>query len=110
LAWAGGGRRNGAGDGVGAEARTAKPAEAVLTAASSGEVRKIVDGRLWRCLGTGCRGRAVSAPKSQPLLAECRAVAAALGPLSLYRSGRALDEAELAACNTAAPTTSAANP
>ena len=83
-------------------AKTAKSAEAVLAAGATADGRHVIDGRLWRCLGTGCRGRAVSAPKSQPILAECRAVASALGPLSHYRSGRALEGAELAACNAAA--------
>jgi hypothetical protein len=66
--------------GAAAEAKTAKSAEAVLAAGAMAEGRQVIDGRLWRCLGTGCRGRAVSAPKSQPILAECRAVASALGP------------------------------
>ena len=89
--------------GTAAEAKTVKTAEAVLVAAPAGtEVKQVIDGRLWRCLGSGCRGRAVSAPRSQPLVAECKGVTAAFGPVSLYRSGRALDAAELAACNASA--------
>lgn len=82
-----------------AEARAPKVAEAVLVSAGAGEAKEIIDGRLWRCLGSGCRGKAVSAPKSQPLVAECRAIASTFGPVKLYRSGRDLDAAELAACN-----------
>ena len=89
--------------GTAAQAKTAKTAEAVLVAAPGGaELKQVIDGRMWRCLGSGCRGRAVSAPKSQPLIAECKSVTAAFGPVSLYRSGRELDAAELAACNATA--------
>ena len=78
-------------------------AEAVLATSSETEVRQIIDGRDWKCLGTGCRGNAASAPKSQPLLRECRAVAARFGELALYRSGgQALSGPELAQCNAAA--------
>ena len=78
-------------------------AEAVLVASSGTEVRQIIDGRDWTCLGTGCRGGSAGAPKSQPLLRECRAVAETFGELALYRSGgRTLNEAQLAQCNTAA--------
>ena len=77
-------------------------AEAVLAVASSGETRHIIDGRVWKCLGTGCRGLA-SAPKSQPALHECQRVAAVVGQLALYRTGgRVLDGEALARCNTAA--------
>ena len=78
-------------------------AEAVLAASSDQEVREVIDGRSWKCLGTGCRGNTASAPKSQPILHECRAVAARFGELALYRSGgRELNEAQLAQCNAAA--------
>ena len=78
-------------------------AEAVLAASSETETRQIIDGRDWKCLGTGCRGNAAHPPKSQPLLRECRAVAAQFGELALYRSrGRALNAAQLAQCNAAA--------
>ena len=86
-----------------AEARPKKAAEAVLAVAPGAETRQIIDGRSWRCLGTGCKGTSVSAPKSQPVLYECRSVAAAFGELALYRSsGRALSAEELAQCNLAA--------
>jgi hypothetical protein len=89
--------------GVPAHARPPKTAEAVLAVASGAEARQVIDGRAWRCLGTGCKGRSVSAPKSQPILYECRSVAAAFGELALYRSGgRTLDAETLAQCNTAA--------
>ena len=78
-------------------------AEAVLAASPETEVRQIIDGRQWKCLGTGCRGNTVSAPKSQPILHECQAVAAQFGELALYRSGgRALNAEQLARCNVAA--------
>ena len=78
-------------------------AEAVLAASSETEVRQIIDGRDWKCLGTGCRGNAASAPKSQAILRECREVAAKFGELALYRSGgRALNAGQLAQCNIAA--------
>ena len=78
-------------------------AEAVLAASSEREVRQIIDGRDWKCLGTGCRGNAASAPKSQPILRECRAVAEKFGELALYRSGgRELNAGQLAQCNAAA--------
>jgi hypothetical protein len=78
-------------------------AEAVLAAAPSQETRTLIDGRHWKCLGTGCRGNAVHAPKSQPVLRECRAVAERFGELALYRSGgRELNAAQLAQCNVAA--------
>ena len=86
-----------------AEARPKKTAEAVLAVAADAESRQVIDGRSWRCLGTGCRGSSISAPKSQPIVYECRSVAAAFGELALYRSGgRALGAEELAQCNTAA--------
>jgi hypothetical protein len=78
-------------------------AEAVLAASSETEARQIIDGRVWKCLGTGCRGDAASAPKSQAILRECRAVAAKFGELALYRSsGRELNAGQLARCNAAA--------
>lgn len=87
-----------------AQAKPSRNAEAVLVAAPGAKSEATFDGRLWRCLGTGCRGRSASAPRSQPLERECRRVAARLGELAHYRSGgRVFDAAELAACNTAAP-------
>ena len=78
-------------------------AEAVLAAAPAGETRTIIDGRVWKCLGSGCRGVASAAPKSQPALHECQRVAAVVGELALYRTGgRVLDSEALARCNTAA--------
>ena len=78
-------------------------AEAVLAASSEREARQIIDGRSWKCLGTGCRGTSASAPRSQPILRECRAVAAEFGALALYRSGgRELTGDQLAQCNAAA--------
>jgi hypothetical protein len=78
-------------------------AEAVLASSPETEVRQVIDGRQWKCLGTGCRGNAASAPKSQPILRECRAVAAQFGRLALYRSGRrSLSPEQLAQCNLAA--------
>lgn len=91
------------GFGTAAAAGPRHAAEAMLAASSEQEVRRIVDGRSWKCLGTGCRGSSASAPKSQPLLRECSAVAAEFGELALYRSGgRALNAAQLAQCNAAA--------
>ena len=92
-----------AGLGTAATAGPRQRAEAVLSAAPSQEVRQIIDGRDWKCLGTGCRGNSASAPKSQSVLRECRAVAAQFGELALYHSGRReLKADELAQCNTAA--------
>ena len=92
-----------AGAATAALAGSGHQAEAVLAASSETEVRQIIDGRDWKCLGTGCRGNAASPPKSQPVLRECRAVAAQFGELALYRSrGRALNAAQLAQCNAAA--------
>ena len=89
--------------GTAAQAGPSYKAEAVLAAAPSQEVRQIIDGRDWKCLGTGCRGNTVSAPKSQSVMRECRAVAAEFGELALYRSGRReLKAHELAQCNVAA--------
>ena len=88
-----------------AGAAQAKPsqAEAVLAAAPQGEARQVIDGRLWKCLGTGCRGISSSAAKSQPILFECQGVAAKFGAVSAYRSGRrSLDAGQIAQCNTAA--------
>jgi hypothetical protein len=77
-----------------------RTAEAVRVSAQEQNVQTVIDGRLWRCFGTGCRAQAASAPASQPIDRECRRVAAKLGELSHYRSGkRALSAAELAACN-----------
>ena len=89
--------------GTAALAGPSRRAEAVLAASSEREARQIIDGRSWRCLGTGCRGAAFTAPKSQPILHECRAVAARFGALALYRSGRReLTAEQLAQCNAAA--------
>ena len=92
-----------AGLGTTALAGPSHRAEAVLASSPEQEVRQIIDGRDWKCLGTGCRGNAASAPKSQPILRECRAVAARFGELALYRSGgRELNAEQLAQCNLAA--------
>ena len=87
-----------------AEAKPPRNAEAVLASAPNALSETIIDGRVWRCLGTGCRGRVAGEPTSQPPDRECRRVAARLGELAHYRTGgRTFTAAELAACNTAAP-------
>ena len=93
-----------------AGAAEAKPrnAEAVLASSPGGAVREVIDGRLWKCLGTGCRGVSASAPKAQPVVFECQGVAAKLGPVAEYRSGgKALDAGQLAECNAVARTAAA---
>jgi hypothetical protein len=87
-----------------------QPAEAVLVSAPAQAVQTVIDGRLWRCFGTGCRAQPSGAAASQSVARECRRVAAELGALSHYRTGkRVLTPAELAGCNTAAkPATPAA--
>jgi hypothetical protein len=83
-----------------ARADSARTAEAVLATAATQQTQTVIDGRLWRCFGTGCRAQAASNPTSQPVARECRRVAAKLGELSHYRSGkRTLTTAEIAACN-----------
>jgi hypothetical protein len=91
-------------------ADASRTAEAVLTAAATTTESTVIDGRLWRCFGTGCRAQAASNPTSQPIGRECRRVVAKLGEVSHYRSGkRTLTAAELQACNAGvaerAPTT-----
>lgn len=84
-------------------ADNSRTAEAVLAAAPERAATTVIDGRLWRCFGTGCRAATASAAASQPIGRECRRVAAQLGELVHYRSGkRELTLVELAACNTAA--------
>ena len=95
-----------------AEARP-RNAEAVLASAGQAEVKQVIDGRTWKCLGSGCRGAGAS-PKSQPVVFECQNVARQFGAVSLYRSGgSALSAEQLARCNTVAkapaPTAVAAN-
>ncbi len=86
-----------------AQAEPARQADAVLRVAPSVQDTAVLDGRMWKCLGTGCRGRAVTAPKSQPVMFECQRVAAQFGELSHYRSGKKVfSEPELARCNTTA--------
>jgi hypothetical protein len=81
-------------------ADTSRSAEAVLAFASTQQTQTVIDGRLWRCFGTGCRAQAASNPTSQPIGRECRRVAGKLGELSHYRSGkRTLTADELQACN-----------
>ena len=85
-------------------AETPRSADAVLVAASAPSMQTIIDGRLWRCFGTGCRAAATATAASQPAGRECRRVAAQLGELAHYRTGkRVLTAAELANCNTSAP-------
>jgi hypothetical protein len=92
-----------------AEARPSRNAEAVLASAPAAASETVIDGRIWKCLGTGCRGRAAGQPASQPPLRECSRVAARLGELSFYRTGgRALSAAELAQCNVGAAKSPAA--
>lgn len=77
-----------------------RTAEAVLVSAPAQASSRVIDGRLWRCFGTGCRAQAASAPVSQSAARECRRVAAQLGELAAYRSGKhAFTPAELASCN-----------
>ena len=84
-------------------AESPRIAEAVLVAAPAQSTQVIIDGRLWRCFGTGCRAAASNASASQPAGRECRRVAAQLGELAHYRTGkRVFTASELAACNTAA--------
>ena len=88
-----------------AGAAEAKPrnAEAVLASAPGGAVREVIDGRVWQCLGTGCRGTSASAPKAQPVVFECQGVAARFGAVAEYRSGgKALGAEQLAECNAVA--------
>jgi hypothetical protein len=85
-----------------------QPAEAVLVSAPAQAVQTVIDGRLWRCLGTGCRAQPTGTAASQSVARECRRVAAELGALSHYRTGRRVfTPAELANCNTAAKPTPA---
>ena len=84
-------------------AESSRTAEAVLVAAPSQATEVVVDGRLWRCFGTGCRAQATATPISQSIGRECRRVAAQLGEIAHYRSGkRALSSAEIATCNVGA--------
>ena len=90
---------------AGAAVAAEKPrsAEAILVAAPERGSETVIDGRLWRCLGTGCRGLVAGPVASQPPGRECRRVAARLGELAHYRTGkRVFTAAELARCNTAA--------
>ena len=90
---------------VGSAAAAERPrsAEAVLKVAPEQATQSVIDGRLWRCFGTGCRAQAAAAPVSQSAERECRRVAAELGELAHYRSGkRVFTAADLAGCNTAA--------
>jgi hypothetical protein len=88
-------------------AESPRSADAVLVAAPAApaaSMQTIIDGRLWRCFGTGCRAAATSHATNQSAGRECRRVAAQLGELAHYRTGkRVLSAAELANCNTAAP-------
>lgn len=86
-----------------AAADTPRNAEAVLRAAPERATQTVIDGRLWRCFGTGCRAQAATTPTSQSVARECRRVAAEFGELMHYRSGkRVLTPSDLTACNTAA--------
>ena len=88
---------------AGAAQAKGRSAEAVLAGAPQGELRQVIDGRQWSCLGNGCRGAASAAAKSQPVVFECQGVAQKLGPLTLYRSGgRALSAEQLERCNSVA--------
>jgi len=91
------------GGGAAQPADNPRTAEAILVAAGDQQAQTVIDGRLWRCFGTGCRAQSAGGAASQPLARECRRVAAKLGELAHYRSGkRTFTAAELAACNTAA--------
>lgn len=63
--------------------------------------RTIIDGANWRC---DAEGQCVaSGGSAQPAPRACRRVVARLGAVSAFSwKGEALDEAALAACNTAA--------
>ncbi len=61
-------------------------ARAVLAAPATQAKPIIIDGRVWRCDGAACAGRAAAMPLSQPVTHECQRVARALGPVRSYRS------------------------
>lgn len=59
----------------------------------------------WACDADTCKGSADRTSAVQSMMKECRAVAAALGPLASYRSrGREFSPGNLAVCNKAAQT------
>lgn len=79
------------------------PLGAAAVLATPGEARTaMLDGRSWTCGPDGAcvaRGGGVS----QPALRECRRFVARFGVVTRYeRDGVALNQAELAQCNTAA--------
>lgn len=74
---------------------------ATLAAAPSGAAKRIIDGRIWECSGTTCVAAASPSADSQPVVRECARAARELGAFVSYETGaRALNEAELARCNT----------
>jgi hypothetical protein len=75
--------------------------EAKLAAPVSEPRKVVVDGRLWVCQADACKATAGQG-FSQTLKKECAHVVKALGPIVAYSNrGRALSEADIAACNTA---------
>lgn len=60
----------------------------------------IIDGARWNCEGATCRSGFVD---DMPALRSCKRVVAVTGAVSAFNwRGRALNEAELAVCNTKA--------
>jgi hypothetical protein len=62
-----------------------------------------VGGVAWRCDGVECAGRGTPRAANAGLVAECKKVAAVIGPVSSYRSrGHELTSGQIRACNRGA--------
>ena len=84
-----------------AAAPSAFRGEATLATPSTKEA--VVSGVTWKCEGATCQAFAERHSTLDSQVKECRKVAAALGPLSSYRSrGREMTPGNLNVCNKAA--------
>lgn len=71
-----------------------------ITLKAPSEAKVIVDGAVWKCLGTMCGATNL---RSQPPVRVCQRVVAQIGEAATFSyKGKALTEAELGECNASA--------
>ncbi|MFN3584616.1 CC_3452 family protein [Phenylobacterium sp.] len=77
--------------------------QATLAEPAAASKEATVAGVAWRCDGAECAGRGTPRAANAGLVAECKKVAAVIGPVSSYRSrGHELTSGQIRACNRGA--------
>lgn len=77
--------------------------QATLAEPAAAAREAVVGGVAWRCEGAECAGRGTPRAANAGLVAECKKVAAVIGPVASYRSrGHELTSGQIRACNRGA--------